>query len=154
MTQKMKGQGAMEYLMTYGWALLVIVVVGAALFALGVLNPTTYTQKRCQGFQYFTYQDQLWTGGAAGRFTIDLVNGPRDIVVDSVNVTSSTQSWPGTLVAGVSPLAGSRFTASTDTTNAPTTGLSYSNVVVLVRYNVTAGIQMALDRGTCSGIFA
>ena len=36
----MKGQeGIGEYLATYGWAILVIVVVGLALFALGVLNP-------------------------------------------------------------------------------------------------------------------
>lgn len=38
----MKGQGAMDYLMTYGWALLIIVVVGVALYTLGVLNPETY----------------------------------------------------------------------------------------------------------------
>ena len=51
-----KGQGAMEYLMTYGWALLVIVVVGAALFALGVLNPATYTKSQCAGFGVLQYQ--------------------------------------------------------------------------------------------------
>lgn len=38
----MKGQSRMQYLKTYGWALMVIVVIGAALFALGVLNPDTY----------------------------------------------------------------------------------------------------------------
>jgi hypothetical protein len=34
-----KGQTAMEYLMTYGWAILIIMVVMAVLFYLGVLNP-------------------------------------------------------------------------------------------------------------------
>ncbi len=34
-----KGQTAMEYLMTYGWAILIIMVVLAVLFYLGVLNP-------------------------------------------------------------------------------------------------------------------
>lgn len=38
----MKAQGALEYLMQYGWAILIIVVVGAALYALGVLNPESY----------------------------------------------------------------------------------------------------------------
>ncbi|MEW6329121.1 MAG: hypothetical protein AB1468_03310 [Candidatus Micrarchaeota archaeon] len=33
------GQAAMEYLMTYGWAILIIVVVLAALFIMGVFNP-------------------------------------------------------------------------------------------------------------------
>ncbi|MCL5427882.1 MAG: hypothetical protein M1321_01745, partial [Candidatus Marsarchaeota archaeon] len=36
-----RAQSAMEYLMTYGWAILVIAVVLAALFALGVFNGST-----------------------------------------------------------------------------------------------------------------
>ncbi len=36
-----KAQSAMEYLMTYGWAILVIAVVLAALFELGVFNGGT-----------------------------------------------------------------------------------------------------------------
>jgi hypothetical protein len=40
-----KGQSALEYLMTYGWALVVIVIVVAALFAFGVFNtPANCTQ--------------------------------------------------------------------------------------------------------------
>jgi hypothetical protein len=34
-----KGQGAMEYLMTYGWAILVVMIVGVVLWQLGVFNP-------------------------------------------------------------------------------------------------------------------
>jgi hypothetical protein len=36
-----KGQGAMEYLMTYGWAILVVMIVGVVLWQLGVFNPGT-----------------------------------------------------------------------------------------------------------------
>ncbi len=35
---KKKAQAAMEYLMTYGWAILIIVVVIAALYAMGVFK--------------------------------------------------------------------------------------------------------------------
>jgi len=38
---KTKGQGAMEYLMTYSWAILVIVTVGLVLWQLGVFNTGT-----------------------------------------------------------------------------------------------------------------
>ena len=34
-----RGQGAMEYLMTYGWAILVVMVVGVAMWQLGVFQP-------------------------------------------------------------------------------------------------------------------
>jgi hypothetical protein len=33
-----KGQGAMEYLMTYGWAILVVMIVGVVMWQLGIFN--------------------------------------------------------------------------------------------------------------------
>ena len=44
-----KSQSAMEYLMTYGWAILIIAVVLAALFELGVFNPMTFAPKASPG---------------------------------------------------------------------------------------------------------
>ncbi|MCD4666732.1 hypothetical protein K8R47_02895 [archaeon] len=38
---KKKAQTAMEYLMTYGWAILIVLIALAALFYLGVFNPST-----------------------------------------------------------------------------------------------------------------
>jgi len=35
-----KGQSAMEYLMTYGWAILIILIAVGALFYLGVFSPS------------------------------------------------------------------------------------------------------------------
>jgi len=40
----MKLQSALEYLMTYGWAILIITIVLTAFYAIGVLNPTISTQ--------------------------------------------------------------------------------------------------------------
>ena len=36
-----KAQAAMEFLMTYGWAILIVLIVLASLFFLGVFNPKT-----------------------------------------------------------------------------------------------------------------
>jgi hypothetical protein len=33
-----RGQGAMEYLMTYGWAILVVMIVGIVMWQLGIFN--------------------------------------------------------------------------------------------------------------------
>jgi len=50
-----KAQSAMEYLMTYGWAILIIAVVLGVLFQLGVFNPMTFAPKAppgaCQVFR-------------------------------------------------------------------------------------------------------
>ena len=42
-----RGQSAIEYLTTYGWAILILLVVIAALFWLGVINPTSVLQSSC-----------------------------------------------------------------------------------------------------------
>lgn len=139
----------MEYLMTYGWALLVIVVAGAALFALGVLNPSTYAQKRCQGFQYFTYQDhQLSTS----TFQINLINGPQTISgVDSIMVGTSTDATV-TLTPATVP-GGTQFTASADISGLAAQNQTYSYDVTIT-YDVSGGIQNRVDRGTCTGLVA
>ena len=43
-----RGQAAMEFLMTYGWAILVVLVVIGALAYFGVLNPQQFLPTKCQ----------------------------------------------------------------------------------------------------------
>lgn len=42
-----KGQAAMEFLMSYGWAILVVIVVIGALAYFGVLNPSRFLPASC-----------------------------------------------------------------------------------------------------------
>ena len=42
-----KSQAALEFLMTYGWAILVVLVVISALAYFGVMNPQRYLPSRC-----------------------------------------------------------------------------------------------------------
>ncbi len=45
-----KGQTAMEYLMTYGWAILIVLVVGAVLYFYGFFTPGKLVGASIQGF--------------------------------------------------------------------------------------------------------
>lgn len=52
----LRGQGAFEYLMSYGWAVLVVIVLGIVLFNLGVFNPN-----QAQSFSGFSVlRPQSW----------------------------------------------------------------------------------------------
>ncbi len=42
-----KGQAAMEFLMTYGWAILVVLIAIGALAYFGVLNPSRFLPASC-----------------------------------------------------------------------------------------------------------
>ncbi len=144
-----KGQGAMEYLMTYGWALLVIVIVAGALFAMGVLNPSTYQQKRCTGFQYFTYVDQKLN---TTNFLIQLRNANQDITISSIKVgTAATDSTPNVSDSDIQE--GDTFQIRTSNIPSVSTGASY-NYNIEIGYGVTGGIPGQKDVATCIGTVA
>ena len=44
---KQRGQAAMEFLMTYGWAILVVLIAIGALAYFGVLNPSRFLPRSC-----------------------------------------------------------------------------------------------------------
>jgi len=68
-----KGQTAMEYLMTYGWAILIIIVVVAALYSLGVFSvKPSVACSPC--FSYFAFVDYEQSTG-----TLRIRNGARTI---------------------------------------------------------------------------
>jgi len=65
-----RGQSAMEFLMTYGWAILVMVAVVSMLFYLGVLNPREQAPNVCTmpaGFSCYGYKIS-----SGGELTLDL----------------------------------------------------------------------------------
>ncbi len=49
MSMTNRGQAAMEFLMTYGWAILVVLVAIGALAYFGVLSPDRFLPERCTG---------------------------------------------------------------------------------------------------------
>jgi len=74
---KVKGQTAMEYLMTYGWAILIVIVVVAALYSMGVF--TLKGGVPCSPcFSYFAYIDH-------DAINVYLRNGPRKITVGTAS---------------------------------------------------------------------
>ncbi len=61
-----RAQSAMEYLITYGWAILVIAVVFILLFSMGVFNPNTFAPKAKPGSCQVTRPSGQGTLAGAG----------------------------------------------------------------------------------------
>ncbi len=99
--RKSKAQSAMEYLMTYGWAILIIAVVLGALFSLGVFKGTVGSH--CIAVPPFTCQTPTMT-------TAGVVSVPIGVATESINVyaaacssASSGTGYPLYGNIGVSP---------------------------------------------------
>jgi hypothetical protein len=98
----MKGQAAMEFLMTYGWAILVVLAAIAALTYFGVLSPQKFLPETCTmpsgvacldsqvteteatlvlqnaiGFDMSTVSVQLDTGGCTAATAASLANADK-----------------------------------------------------------------------------
>jgi hypothetical protein len=48
------GQSALEYMMTYGWAILIIVIVAVILYSMGIFSPSSSVSFTSSGFSPFT----------------------------------------------------------------------------------------------------
>ena len=74
MTQR-RGQAALEFLSTYGFAFLLILVMIGALSYFGVLNPKGLVPDRCVAPAEFSCADyRVQTNAGAGSMTIVLIN--------------------------------------------------------------------------------
>jgi hypothetical protein len=92
--------------MTYGWAILIIIIVGAALYALGVFSPGTFTGKRSTGFSAFQMNDfkfdtvgnvTLAYGNRAGKsVTLNAITATYKSIACTVNTGFNTTVGPNT----------------------------------------------------------
>ena len=96
-----KGQGAMEYLMTYGWAILVVMVVGIVMWQLGIFNLGGVTSTTSTGFPRIkpqlalismnkTYLKATFTNGAGGPVNLNSATFASDA---SCNLDASVASY-------------------------------------------------------------
>lgn len=80
-----KAQGAMEYLMTYGWAILVVMIVGVVLWQLGIFGGGPGAVNTASGFAKIRVLEPSikYTGTTV---TFDVVNGV-GMVISNLDTT-------------------------------------------------------------------
>ncbi|MDD5111942.1 MAG: hypothetical protein PHG85_05310 [Candidatus Altiarchaeota archaeon] len=96
-----RGQGAMEYLMTYGWAVLVVMIVGIVMWRLGIFN-LGGTPATSSGFVKIMPQLSTCRLTTSGNFTCIFTNGAGGYIrINSITASSSgTACATGTVPAG------------------------------------------------------
>ena len=83
-----KSQSALEYMSTYGWAILIIVIVAGVLYSLGIFNPSSSAGTTVTGFSGLGSPQALCM--ANGGLRLQLGNNlGQTINVTRINVTSN-----------------------------------------------------------------
>ncbi len=127
-----KGQVSLEYLMTYGIAIAIVVIAVAALYSMGVFSPKSSTVACSPCFANFAFVDY-----ANGSLVIK--NGAREL--SGVNVTCTEDTAPNCTVAGTLD-ASEQFTIKDiDTSGDIEVELSYTDVLSELNHTDTATIH-------------
>jgi hypothetical protein len=111
--QRFKGQVSLEYLMTYGIAIAIVVIAVAALYSMGVFNSNASSSPPCTNcFSDFAYNAHSFSSNT---LALEVKNGPTALGSMSCTFTN------GTCVVQSSALASSVFSVNATNTSAITT---------------------------------
>lgn len=136
MAFKKKAQAATEYLMTYGWALLAIVIVAAVLWNMGVFGGKG-CGRSITGFagENIYIEDVIVHATGAVDATVKNSAG-KTITIGSTNITAGTTS----VVTGV------------DTITTGTAGQCYTSKTLEITYTIEGGLSHTAS-GSISGTY-
>jgi len=157
----MKGQTAVEYLMTYGWAILIILIVAGVLAYYGIFAPAGFLGPSSKGWTQVAIM-QPWVVDSAGTLQMQVENRVgQDIIITGVmadagqiaitpcGITSPIALFPTTTItAGTKYPVTGLMTLTCGGTAGGATGSSYT-ITVLVNY--TVGGTALTQTGTLSG---
>ena len=136
-----KAQAAMEFLMTYGWAILVVLIAIAALAYFGVLNPGRYLPSSCRLVPGLSCEDFKVAGDPVNQVTLVIQNGMgQDLTGITISIAGACD---GTTLGGLvlpdgekdtfvidcnplTPIIGSRFKEDINIEYTAESGLSHN----------------------------
>jgi hypothetical protein len=104
----MRGQAALEFLTTYGWAFLVILIMISGLAYFGILTPTSFIPDRCVTPAGFGCDDVRITKNGTGVDVLVYLRNLRGSSIDVTNVTvyDGAYAGPGNTCDAIDPRQG------------------------------------------------
>jgi hypothetical protein len=85
--RSLKGQAAVEYLTTYGWAILALAIVFAALISSGALTPNYLVSEECTFGTNIQCASVLYNDAGQTTFTINVFNGfPYKVKITDISI--------------------------------------------------------------------
>lgn len=108
----MKGQSAVEFFMTYGWALLALVIVIGVLISTGIMSPNYLLSEECSLGSNVRCDVAFFNNGTQSQMNIRVYNGfPYAIKVNQIELSSSdTPQSLGSFAKNITIDSGSDYT--------------------------------------------
>ena len=150
----MKGQTAIEYLMTYGWAILIILIVAGVLAYYGIFAPSGFLGPTARGFGQLQVLTP-WSLATTGYLTLNVENRVGGTInITQINATLDNNNYGFPLSPQIqipSCLNGIVAGALTPVIPTHSTGEAYT-ITVTIYYNYSGSIFSST--GTLSGTYS
>jgi len=149
-----KGQGAMEYLMTYGWAILVVMIVGVVLWQLGVFGGAGGGVNRGTGFTTIKPFDRsIFLDATNNNLSATFTNAAgTPVTITSITTTGCTSPLLDGAAVANKNLAGGDTTRFSCTTSGISAGDTFTVTLDIVYTESVAGTTLThTDSGRLTG---
>ena len=151
----LRAQAALDFLMTYGWAIALVVIIAAVLFALGIFDVSNFVGNKAAGFAGVAVTG--WRLDSAGTFTIKVSNQVGQLIrLDTVNVTIglNTTSLSGVpspnIATGADYPVGTTMNSTTGAFGSLSSGSGYTAKVSIAYTDLNSGFGYT-SSGTLTG---
>lgn len=146
-----KGQEALDFLMTYGWAIALVVIIAGVLFALGVFDVSNFLGSKASGFSGVAVAG--WSLDSAGMLSLKLTNeAGQSIRIDSISITVDQNSTE--LASGLPAISSGEssdvLNTSSSALGARASNSGYNAKVVIAYTDLSSGFQYT-SKGTLTG---
>ncbi|MEM7816920.1 MAG: hypothetical protein QXZ20_03335 [Candidatus Aenigmatarchaeota archaeon] len=152
----MKGQTAIEYLMTYGWAILIILIVAGVLAYYGIFAPAGFLAPTARGFGQVQVLNPWSVVGSSGAITLNLENRVGGtITITDITYNDGTNTYSGGTCTGMTNQINSGEKAVVSCTPASGPGASAGSSYTLtltITYQYQGG--NFTSTGTISGTYS
>ena len=159
----MKGQTAIEYLMTYGWAILIILIVAGVLAYYGIFAPSGFLGPTARGFGQVQVLNPWSILASDGTINLNLENrvgGTIRIYELNITIGSNTHTL-STYIAGNPTLnvtSGGKAVVSGQPNNwettVPKSGDTYTATITIYYYYPYDSTNVFSSTGTISGTYS
>lgn len=151
-----RGQSALEYLVTYGWAILGIIIISGVLISFGIFDPARWATSRQQGgFSSLAVLDHNVIAGSAGNLSITLQNTRgHSIMITNVTTVAGGCTWTGSKLLSVdAPATITTTTCTSATVTGATSGSAYDFSDVAITFTDSVSSLAHTERGFIKGQF-
>ena len=154
MKTAIRGQGALEYLMTYGWAILVVMAIGAIMWQLGIFDLANTTTSSSSGFPRLKPILPMVKMETSGDFQGIFMNSAGNPIMINTPITANSREVSCTITHP----AGEIVNAEQFELNGTCPGVSGNmgdsfEINIIISYNMTFGVSSLThtDKGKIIG---